>query len=1007
MHTWNSQKIVSARFALVVLVVTCLVLPVSSWAQNASDAAVSVQIQKLKAKDPNVQRAAIREIALMGPDAVPSLVEVLTKDSDTGARLAAALAIERIGRGAKVAVPDLIHVLTNDADPTLRVTAANVLGGIGPEAKAAIPVLIQIFSKDTDVMMREAAAQNLGNILGDFESEEAKAAIPFLISSLTKGNSLNTMRSTAASALEHMGDAARDAQRIEMIDPLAQAAQALEASGFTNQAKQVRVELAILRAIQPPWYKSLYAKISSHPRTVGIATAYPILVLVCLALLWWSPQSLSRINGISFLSKKVKLPDWAFGVEASLAHVILVGFFRYHPRVLDAWVSECIPTVRDQFSEIPTVAQRKVHVEVPVELDRKVISALKSEHLNKVFSQKRTRLLIRGEGGSGKTSLACQIAQWAMADAPAIRPCKHRMLPIMIEQDLNLEVAKDKVVLIEVIRGQLKNLTGQDDAPDQELVLQLLKRKRVLLIVDSFSELSEATRNKIRPVDPEFPANNLIVTSRLEESLDEVAKTTLHPQRVQGNRLASFMEAYLRECGKRELFVDAEFFEACKRLSEMVGSRDVTVLLAKLYAEQLITSKEKPEDSCALPENIPDLMLQYLNQLNRKVVGMDDSAVRAAAKIIAWECLRHTFQPTPAKMDVVLEALGGDEPESKIKYLEKKLQLIQVLGVARSQVKFALDPLAEYLAGLHIVDRCGGNKEAWREFLTRASTAFGGTDKIKGFLLAVRDCCLASDPDLKVPSNVADELAKQTDVDLDVDAKALLEERVRELTLRLSAHDSEDRLFAAKALADIGPTARAAVPALIKALNDESTYVCAAAAKALGRIGEKSTAALLALIGALNEKHVVTEAATAISALMGHPVGWGWAAPRVKLPSIQKEPTQRFAGGWGDSVVVSSLTQVFNDDRSSCEVRKTAVHVLGKIAPVQKAVPLLISMLQDGSPDVARSAAEALGELGLEAKTAVPALVEAAERDDLRLTVQEALHKIEGGTDARAAIPNK
>ena len=808
----------------------------------------------------------------------------------------------------------------------------------------------------------------------------------------------------AAQALVKIGDASRDARRTDVIAPLAQAQQALEAAGFGAQAMRIRTDLDILRAIQPPWYQAWYAEISSYPRAVAIITTYLVLVLVCFALLWKFPLSLSRINGISFLSKKAKLPDWAGGGEASLAHIIVVGFFRYHPRVLDAWVSQYIPTVRDQFSQIPTVAQRQVHVEVPVELERKVVPALKAEHLSEVFSRKRTCLLIQGEGGSGKTSLACQVAQWAMADAAAIRPSKHRMLPVMIEQDLNLEVAKDKVVLIEVIRGQLKNLTGQDDAPDQELVLQLLKRKRVLLIVDSFSELSEATRNKIRPVDPEFAANNLIVTSRLEETLDGVTKTTLHPQRVQGNRLASFMEAYLRECGKRDLFVDAEFFEACKRLSEMVGSRDVTVLLAKLYAEQLIASKEKPEDSCTLPENIPDLMLQYLNQLNRKEAGMDDSAVRAAAKIIAWECLRHTFRPTPAKMGAVLEALGGDEAEDKIKYLEKKLQLIQVLGVAGSQVKFALDPLAEYLAGLHVVEQYGGNKEAWREFLARASTAFGGTDKIKGFLLAVRDCCLASDPELNVPSNVADELAKQTDVDLDVDAKAHLEERVRELTLRLSAHDSEDRLFAAKALGDIGPTARAAVPALIKALNDESTYVCAAAAKALGRVGEKSTAALLALIGALNEKHVVSEAATAISALMGHPMGWGSAVPKVRLPSTQKVPTQRFAGGWGDSVVVSALTQVFNDDRSSCEVRKTAVQVLGKIAPVQKAVPLLISMLQDGSPDVARSAAEALGELGLEAKTAIPALLEAAERDELRATAREALIKIEGGTDARAAI---
>ena len=425
---------------------------------------------------------------------------MLSKHREVQVRIAAAGVLGGIGPSAKAAVPALIQVLTSDADADLRGNVAKALGNIGPEAKAAIPALIQVVTNDAN----SAKSINIW-----------RAPIPNLFMQTYQNPNI---RQVAVEALVKISDAARDAQRTDMIDPLSQAPQALRQRGFTNDAKRIQTDLDILRAIRPPWYQALLARIGRHPRIVAILAVYLILSFMCLALLWWSPQSLSRINGISFLSKKVKLPDWAFGIEASLAQVILVGFFRYHPRVLDAWVSQYIPTVRDQFGQIPTVAQRQVHVEVPVELDRKVVPALKSEQLNEVFSRKRTCILIQGEGGSGKTSLACQIAQWAIADASSIRPCNHLMLPVMIEQDLNLEVAKDTVVLNEVIRGQLKNLTGQDDAPDQELVLQLLKRKRLLLIVDGFSEMSGATRNKIRPLDPEFAANNLIVTSRLEES---------------------------------------------------------------------------------------------------------------------------------------------------------------------------------------------------------------------------------------------------------------------------------------------------------------------------------------------------------------------------------------------------------------------------------------------------------------------------------------------------------
>jgi HEAT repeat protein len=99
--------------------------------------------------------------------------------------------------------------------------------------------------------------------------------------------------------------------------------------------------------------------------------------------------------------------------------------------------------------------------------------------------------------------------------------------------------------------------------------------------------------------------------------LGKVTKTTLKPLRIEGNRLSSFMEAYLTQRGKRDRFTDTEFFDACSRLSTMVGTRNITVLLAKLYAEQLIAAKEGTlvgaQGFAPLPDNIPDLMLSYLN----------------------------------------------------------------------------------------------------------------------------------------------------------------------------------------------------------------------------------------------------------------------------------------------------------------------------------------------------------------------------------------------------------
>jgi HEAT repeat protein len=704
-----------------------------------------------------VRDVAAQSLGRIGPQATLTLIAALAKDTNAQGRFGAALALGHIGPAAKMAVPLLITALAKDKDEFVRIGAAQALGQIGPGAKEAVPTLITALAKDTNAVVRGEAARALGQI-----GPGANEAIPSLVTALAKDTD-GQVRYEAAQALGQIAEAARDSKRTDMIEQLAQSAQAMDASSFSEEATKVRTAIDVLRAVRLPWYQVLYETAGRHPGIAGLAAAYLLLAFLWLALLWRLPLALWRINETLEHIPRVKLPDWLGGVEVSAANILLVGFLHYHPRVLDAWVSKRIAAAQNEFGRTATAQQREVHVEVPVELDRRVIPGLKPEDLRAPLAHNSARLLIWGEGGSGKTSLACQIARWAMSDDVAMRLCAHRMLPVLIEQDLDLEVGQGRVVLTEVIRGELKKLTDEAKAPSREMVQHLLERKRLLLIVDGLSELNEATRNKVRPLDPEFAANAFIVTSRVEEPLDGITRTILHPMRIQGNRLSSFMEAYLVRCGKRVQFDDAEFFDGCRKLSVMVGDRDTTVLLAKLYAEQMIASKQSGERN--LPENIPALMLQYLNELNRREGGLKDREVHAAAKTIAWECLKETFWPTPAKIEAVLGALGGDTAQDRIDYLEKKLRLVQLIGAGRDRVKFVLDPLAEYLAGLYAVECYRDNEQLWREFLAKVDALPGALGATKGFLLDVRDCCLAQGAELKVPGFVVPELTSRAGLD--------------------------------------------------------------------------------------------------------------------------------------------------------------------------------------------------------------------------------------------------
>jgi len=460
----------------------------------------------------------------------------------------------------------------------------------------------------------------------------------------------------------------------------------------------------------------------------------------------------------------IPVPIGIANIQIPLRHLFLLGLFHYHPRVLDAWISKNITSARAEFRRMTTVKDREVHVETPVVVEDKPVLGLTAKHLQAAFEPRRACVLVWGEGGSGKTSLACQIASWAMEPQQSNRLKKHLMIPILIESDLDLTADPPRQLFLESIRGRLRILTDQAESPSEDLVTEMLRRQRLLVIVDGLSELKESTRSQLRSSDPRFLANALVVTSRVQEQLEGLPRTSIRPSRIRGNRLSSFIDGYLIHRSAREVFDDPEFFLACGKLSSLVGQHDCTVLLAKLYAEQMISLKEKLVTLDVLPETIPDLMLEYLNEVNSTVAldRRDDSEVQAIAKVICWECLRTTYRSSPAPLSTVHLALGtGEEAVDKVKYFESRLRLVETVGAGRDLLKFTLDPVAEYFAALYFVDRYPNDRKAWEEFLSKADSMSSSPEAIGGFLRAVKDCWTAKHAQEAISSFVVTELDRR------------------------------------------------------------------------------------------------------------------------------------------------------------------------------------------------------------------------------------------------------
>jgi len=494
----------------------------------------------------------------------------------------------------------------------------------------------------------------------------------------------------------------------------------------------------------------------------------PILIIISwlyfvLMSLWLRPLWLLKCNDILQRYTDIPLPSFLGNLKISDLLRLLLFRSCYHPRVLDAWVKDNLGKARKEFDKKTTVKERSIYVPIPVILDGIDIAELTAKELQAKFSEQQECLLIWGEGGSGKTSLACQIARWAMSDDPEKRICKHRMLPILVEQELDFKVAEGKQVFLELIRGLLKNLVDAQKPVSEEFLEQLLIQQRLLVIVDHFSEMSPATREQIRPELPGFPVNALIVTSRMEESLAGVNKTVLQPMRVERDRLLYFIQAYITQRGKQDIFKDQELVDVRDRLLIIAGKRDVTVLLAKLFIEQIIAVKTGGNID-KFPKNIPDLILEYLNRINGNISGdhPENSKIHQDVKIIAWECLKQTYRPTTALKEAVIKVLGGDDAEARFKYLENRLCIIQTIPPSYTEIRFVLDPLAEYLSAMSVVEHCGNNEQLWHEFFAQADIQQGTPEMIKGFLLAVLDCCLANNKAVKIPEFVLLELQART-----------------------------------------------------------------------------------------------------------------------------------------------------------------------------------------------------------------------------------------------------
>ncbi|MFN9570728.1 MAG: SUMF1/EgtB/PvdO family nonheme iron enzyme [Cyanobacteriota bacterium] len=490
---------------------------------------------------------------------------------------------------------------------------------------------------------------------------------------------------------------------------------------------------------------------------------------------------------------------------------------------IENWVNDHSSRLSQAFNGTSSVRLRAIHVPLAVEIELggsaiSRLSILQDSDLVPLLEDTLSRvLLITGEGGTGKTSLAFTIGRWLLMGKPGglIR------LPIPIETAL-----AEGQTLLSAVKSWLRDHLGYEE--EDNLVAELLRRKRILPILDHVSELTPWARKRIYD---SMPPGLFIVTSR-SSSYGWPGKvvSTIRLQPIAADRLQSFFVEYLKSRYAKQQLLDDELVPAQDQLRRIVGEKPITALLAQIFIDDVISNRERG----LLAGSIPTLMLNFLKRLDtpdeqdeslrqRGGMNIDHNKVQETLKVLALasQCQRNQrgrpfYQPLEFSCAFAMTSLKEPQPiglglthegaQTMLSYL-LDINLLIHPDADLSELRFPLDPLADYLAALKFVEitevtaRDQSLTSSWESLLVSLEDRKregDDLDQARGFFLALRDVILERRRGLI--DGVADRLAILGNLDPHLERQRLAEKRVRKWAWELVIPDEKERCEAIQKL---------------------------------------------------------------------------------------------------------------------------------------------------------------------------------------------------------------
>ncbi len=450
-----------------------------------------------------------------------------------------------------------------------------------------------------------------------------------------------------------------------------------------------------------------------------------LLILYCLAIVglfvfmpsWfvlWHEKAAPLIAALP-------IPSKATDKVTQLAGLFLIT----RRRALDAVVAEFAPLALAELEKLPEVTARPKWVAAPLQIEDELFGRTANPvpelgavaegelyirgltELKRHLVHRRWWLSIEGPGGVGKSALAFQMARWFAAPEPQSRLHIVQAIPISIR---SLKEGLDAEVLAELKRiVDLPRMSPQ-------LSGALLSRRRVLALVDGISEkASDIEALELDALNPSKGAaltHLVVMTSRRRIQIPDVVKVL--PKAVDLGTIDEVLSRYLDDVVGAGRFSPSQreaIRESLKGIMKEMSRESgqppqIPMVFVKLIIQRADEVLEKDDMSgisgsaeASLPKDLSELVDAYVASLleaRPDCVAEANQARRAALACIGQDGLPK-LRPLAAyeARSLALAQLEG--------LVITGLMIKDAADVGDPRYKFALDPIAEYLAAKELV----------------------------------------------------------------------------------------------------------------------------------------------------------------------------------------------------------------------------------------------------------------------------------------------------------------